>query len=111
MTHQFSYTKGPGADNIVTLAQKDLSATPIELSNNPGNDTITFVKNSSTRVRIVRADANRIFSWLGLEDCSGSPAENVATVKFLTSVTFTTQTGVNFLRTLPGGDVQKILSG
>ena len=51
---KYSLTKGQ-ANHTVALAQKDLAATPIEVTKNPGNQTVTFQKNSATKARIVKS--------------------------------------------------------
>ena len=54
---QYYITKGPAADNTVAIAQKDLSATKIEITKNPSVATasITIQKNAATKVRIVKS--------------------------------------------------------
>ena len=55
---KYSITKDPGADNVWALAQKDSSATAIEVTKNPGAATVTFQKNASTKVRIYKGETS-----------------------------------------------------
>lgn len=50
---KYSLTKGT-ATNVVALRQKDSSATPIEVSKNPGNETVTFSKAATVKARLVK---------------------------------------------------------
>jgi hypothetical protein len=56
---QYSLTKSPNADNVVALSKNE--GTPIEVTKNPGNDTVTFQKNASIKARIVKS-GGRTFS-------------------------------------------------
>ena len=68
---KYSITKDPAADNIYSLAQKDLTATAIEVTKNPGNDTVTFQKNAATKARIVKAGGG-VYSQPAAADLNGS---------------------------------------
>ena len=51
---KYSLTKGPVADNVWALT-KDPDATKIEITKNPGFDTVAFSKNAATQVSLENA--------------------------------------------------------
>ena len=50
---KYSITKDPGATNVFALS-KDVGATEIEVTKNPGSATATFQKNAATKVRLAK---------------------------------------------------------
>ena len=51
----FSLTKSPSADNVVALVKNpDLADAVIEVTKQPGNETIAFSKNASTKAAITK---------------------------------------------------------
>ena len=50
---KYSLTKNPNADHVVST-QKDEAATKIEVTKNPGNETVAFSKDSLVKVALVK---------------------------------------------------------
>lgn len=55
---KYSLTKGLATHTVAP--SKDLSATPIEVTKNPGNETVTFSKAATVKARLVKKDGGTL---------------------------------------------------